>query len=102
MLHQLHQLPLLQFLLLPGKTVAYRSSGWSLYPRVSPNELCCYMPVSLWSARQGCISRGHRKAHNNRMHQQSCVTWSASDAHDESRTSIAEHRTDEESNHARI
>ena len=32
--------------LLDGKTVAYRSSGWSLYPRVHSNDLCCYTPVS--------------------------------------------------------
>ena len=28
-----------------GKTVAYRQSGWSLHPRVSSNDLCCYLPV---------------------------------------------------------
>ena len=28
-----------------GKTVCYRSSGWSLYPRVRPNDLCVYVPV---------------------------------------------------------
>ena len=28
-----------------GKTVAYRQSGWSLYPRVYSNDLCCYLPV---------------------------------------------------------
>ena len=31
--------------LLEGKTVAYRQSGWSLYPRASNNDLCCYVPV---------------------------------------------------------
>ena len=25
-----------------GKSVAYRSSGWSLWPRVHPNDLCVY------------------------------------------------------------
>ena len=28
-----------------GKTVAYRQSGWSLYPRVRSKDLCCYLPV---------------------------------------------------------
>ena len=28
-----------------GKTVAYRQSGWSLYPKVHSNDLCCYIPV---------------------------------------------------------
>ena len=28
-----------------GKTVAYRQSGWSLWPRVHSNDLCCYLPV---------------------------------------------------------
>ena len=28
-----------------GKTVAYRQSGWSLWPRVHSNDLCCYIPV---------------------------------------------------------
>ena len=28
-----------------GKTVAYRSSGWSLWPKVCPNDLCIYVPV---------------------------------------------------------
>ena len=32
--------------LLDGKTVAYRSSGWSLYPRVHSNDLCCFEPVT--------------------------------------------------------
>ena len=32
--------------LLEGKTVAYRSSGWSLYPRVSSDALYYYKPVS--------------------------------------------------------
>ena len=31
--------------LLDGKTVAYRQSGWSLYPSVRSNDLCCYLPV---------------------------------------------------------
>ena len=31
--------------LLKGQTVAYRQSGWSLYPRVHSNDLCCYLPV---------------------------------------------------------
>ena len=31
--------------LLEGKTVAYHQSGWSLYPRASKNDLCCYVPV---------------------------------------------------------
>ena len=31
--------------LIAGKTVAYRSSGWSLFPRVHSNDLCCYHPV---------------------------------------------------------
>ena len=31
--------------LLAGKTVAYRQSGWSLWPRVNSNDLCCYLPV---------------------------------------------------------
>ena len=30
-----------------GKTVAYRSSGWSLWPRVASNDLCLYHPVYL-------------------------------------------------------
>ena len=29
-----------------GKPVMYRSSGWSLYPRVSANDLCSYEPVT--------------------------------------------------------
>ena len=29
-----------------GKPVIYRSSGWSLYPRVWPNDLCTYEPVT--------------------------------------------------------
>ena len=28
-----------------GKTVAYRQSGWSLYPKVRSNDLCCYLSV---------------------------------------------------------
>ena len=28
-----------------GKTVAYRQSGWSLWPKVHSNDLCCYIPV---------------------------------------------------------
>ena len=28
-----------------GKPVIYRSSGWSLYPRVHSNDLCTYEPV---------------------------------------------------------
>ena len=32
-------------MLLKGKTVAYRESGWSLHPRVSSNNLCSYIPV---------------------------------------------------------
>ena len=28
------------------RTVAYLSSGWSLHPRVSPNDLCTYDPVA--------------------------------------------------------
>ena len=28
-----------------GKTVCCRSSGWPLYPRVRPNDLCVYVPV---------------------------------------------------------
>ena len=31
--------------LLEGKTVAYRSSGWSLYPWVQANDLCSFLPV---------------------------------------------------------
>ena len=44
--------------LLEGKTVAYRQSGWSLYPRVYSNDLCCYLPVRLktkeWSDQFSC------------------------------------------------
>ena len=29
-----------------GKPVLYRSSGWSLYPRVWSNNLCSYGPVT--------------------------------------------------------
>ena len=29
-----------------GKPVIYRSSGWSLYPRVWPNDQCTYEPVT--------------------------------------------------------
>ena len=29
-----------------GKTVAYRSSGWSLFPKVCSNDLCIYVPVN--------------------------------------------------------
>ena len=32
--------------LLLGKPVMYRSSGWSLYPRVHPNDQCTYEPVT--------------------------------------------------------
>ena len=32
--------------LLLGKPVIYRSSGWSLYPRVWSNDLCTYEPVT--------------------------------------------------------
>ena len=28
-----------------GLTVGYRQSGWSLWPRVHSNDLCCYIPV---------------------------------------------------------
>ena len=28
-----------------GKTVAFRQSGWSLFPRVHSNDLCSYQPV---------------------------------------------------------
>ena len=36
---------LIEKMLKQGKTVAYRSSGWSLYPRVHSGDLCCYSPV---------------------------------------------------------
>ena len=29
-----------------GKSMIYRSSGWSLYPRVWSNDLCSYDPVT--------------------------------------------------------
>ena len=29
-----------------GKPVIYRSSGWSLWPRVWPNDQCTYEPVT--------------------------------------------------------
>ena len=32
--------------LLSGKPVIYRSSGWSLYPRVHSNDQCHFDPVS--------------------------------------------------------
>ena len=32
--------------LLEGKTAAYRQSGWSLYPRIYSNDICCYTPVT--------------------------------------------------------
>ena len=32
--------------LLLGKPVVYRSSGWSLWPRVWPNDLCGFDPVT--------------------------------------------------------
>ena len=31
--------------LLAGGTVSYRNSGWSLMPRVKPNDLCSFIPV---------------------------------------------------------
>ena len=31
--------------LLAGKDVVYRSSGWSLYPRVHSNDMCHYTPI---------------------------------------------------------
>ena len=31
--------------LIAGKTVAYRSSGWSLYPKVHSNDICFFLPV---------------------------------------------------------
>ena len=32
--------------LLLGRPVIYRSSGWSLWPRVWPNDQCTYGPVT--------------------------------------------------------
>ena len=32
--------------LLEGKSVCYRSSGWSLWPRVHSNDQCTYTPVT--------------------------------------------------------
>ena len=29
-----------------GQTVVYRSSGWSLWPRVASNDQCTYLPVT--------------------------------------------------------
>ena len=56
--------------LLEGKTVAYRQSGWSLYPRVRSNDLCCYLPVKFdESVAEGDVvfcevqPRGHFYAH---------------------------------------
>ena len=60
--------------LLEGKTAAYRQSGWSLYPRIYSNDICCYTPVtfdesvdapvlrvcaSASGGRHCCISRVH-------------------------------------------
>ena len=28
-----------------GKTVAYRQSGWSMFPKIQSNDLCFYLPV---------------------------------------------------------
>ena len=53
-----------------GKTVAYRQSGWSLFPKVRSNDLCCYMPVLFdESVAEGDVvfcevqPRGHFYAH---------------------------------------
>ena len=32
-------------MLLAGKTVAYRQSGWSMHPKIHSNDLCSYLPV---------------------------------------------------------
>ena len=37
---------LLKDQLLAGRHVCYRSSGWSLYPRVHSNDQCTYAPVT--------------------------------------------------------
>ena len=37
---------LIKYNLLAGKNACYRSSGWSLHPRVWPNDLTTYAPVT--------------------------------------------------------
>ena len=36
---------LIQDKLMEGKSVTYRQSGWSLYPRVNSNDRCTFKPV---------------------------------------------------------
>ena len=46
-IHLRHQRNLIiEDMLKSNRTVAYRSSGWSLYPRVHCGDLCIYHPVS--------------------------------------------------------
>ena len=44
-LRQVHN-KLLERQLREGLTVAYRQSGWSLYPRIYKNDLCYFKPTS--------------------------------------------------------
>jgi hypothetical protein len=37
---------LIKYNLLAGNNACYRSSGWSLHPRVWPNDLTTYAPVT--------------------------------------------------------
>ena len=46
-LRQVHN-KLLERQLREGLTVAYRQSGWSLYPRIYKNDLCYFKPTGYW------------------------------------------------------
>ena len=37
---------MIKMMLKSGKSVQYRSSGWSLHPRVHSSDLCMYEPVT--------------------------------------------------------
>ena len=46
---------MIQDSLMEGLTVAYRSSGWSLYPLIHSNDLCYFEPVYAQDVRVGDI-----------------------------------------------
>jgi hypothetical protein len=43
--HRLERNFMIKASLQRGQTISYRSSGWSLYPRVHSNDLCTFKPV---------------------------------------------------------
>ena len=77
-----------------GKTVAYRQSGWSLWPKVHSNDLCCYIPVRfeeqiLVDDVVFCLVQTQNRYYAHLVKRRSGTTWSKSRGSG-SRTSKAE------------